>query len=91
MDSCHYQKECLILLDAFRFKEGGAQTDTREHTFRNRGGLWKVCKGGVTLFKICETYFVSATKDYVTHIDANPLAEMMIKDPMVLSQIWNNF
>eukprot|EP00111_Clytia_hemisphaerica_P002351 TCONS_00006716-protein len=94
MDPCDYQKDCLILLDAFRFKEGGAQTDTREHKLidvRNRGGLWKVRKGGVTLFKICETYFVSATKDFVTNIDANLLAEMMIQDPMVLSQFGTIF
>lgn len=93
MDPCFYQKECLILLDAFRFKEGGVQS-TSEHKLidiRNRGGLWKVRKGGVNLFKICETYFLSATKDFVTKIDANLLAEMMLQDPMVLSQFGTIF
>ena len=48
-------------------------------------------KGGVNLFKICETYFLSATKDFVTKINANLLAEMMLQDPAVLSQFGTIF
>ena len=45
----------------------------------------------MTLFKFCETYFLSATKEFVTRIDVNLLAEMMLKDPMVLSQFGTIF
>ena len=93
MEPCDYQKQCLVLLSSFRFQES-SHSNTQEHKLidvRNRGGLWKVRKGGVTLFKFCETYFLSATKEFVTRIDANLLAEMMLKDPMVLSQFGTIF
>lgn len=86
MQGGEYQNQCLSLLLACKLQEG-SETDTSKHKLidiKNRGGLWKIKSDGVTIFKLAETYFLSATKDFVSRIDAKHIVSLLIKDPIVM-------
>ena len=52
---------------------------------KNRGGLWKVKSDVITIFTISESYFLSATKDFVSKIDADSIISLTLEDAIALS------
>jgi len=86
MKAGEYQNQCLSLLLAFKLCEG-SETDTSKHKLidiKNRGGLWKVKSDGVKIFKQAESYFLSATTDFVSRIDVKHIVSLLIKDSITL-------
>ena len=72
--------------------QDGMETDTRNQKLidlKNRGGLWKVNISTTNVFTIAESYFLSATKDFVSKIDAKHIVSELVKDPGLLSLDFN--
>ena len=81
-----FNQQCLSFLQAFKLVDG-KETDVSHQKLvdaKNRGGLWKVTSDTITIFMYAETYFLSATKDFVKIIDAKYLTSLLLEDSSVL-------
>ena len=66
----------------------GSETDTSHQKLvdlKNIGSLWKVKSDTVIIFTFTESYFVAATKESVTSINAKHLVSLLMKDWRVLA------
>ena len=74
-----------ILMDC-KFVEG-TETDTSHHRLineRDRGDLWRLKYDCINIFKSCESYSLSATKNFVSNIDCKHLVSKLLEDTFVL-------
>ena len=79
-------QHCLSILMACKYVEG-TETDTSHHRLineRDRGGLWRLKYDCINIFKSCESYFLSATKNFVSKIDCKHLVSQLLEDTFVL-------
>ena len=79
-------QHCLSILMACKYVEG-TETDTSHHRLineRDRGGLWRLKYDCINIFKSCESYFLSATKNFVSEIDCKHLVSQLLEDTFVL-------
>ena len=53
----------------------------------NRGGLWKAKRDVVLIFTLAESYFLSATKEFVSKIDTKDIVSRMMEDVCVLAYL----
>ena len=82
-----YQQQALSFLLICKFVDG-TETDTSHQKFtnlKNRGGLWVVRKDVVTIFSIAESFFVSATKNFVNKIDASLIVSSLMENAYLIA------
>lgn len=81
-----HHEQCLSFLLACKLMEN-TEYDTSHHKLidtKNRGGLWKIKHDVITIFTIAESYFLSATKQFVTKINAEHIVSSLLSDTYVL-------
>ena len=84
---CYFNKEGIKFLNACKFVEG-SETNIDHHKLiasRDRGGMSKINIDAVSVFTFAGTYFLSATQDYVTHVDSEKLVNLMLNELNVLA------